>query len=92
VMRGLTDLQAWAKGDLKLTAREARPLPLPKMTAKEVVRVRAQVNASQVAFARILNVSRKTVEAWESGARSPGGPALKLLAVAARHPEVLLEV
>ena len=53
--------------------------------------IRGKLWWSKDDVARVFNVSRKTVEAWESGARSPGGPALKLLAVAARHPEVLLE-
>lgn len=90
-MRGLLEVKAYLSGELKLTAREARPLPLPKMTATDVTKIREQMQASQAAFAGILNVSEKTVQAWESGARSPRGAALKLLAVASRHPEVLLE-
>jgi putative transcriptional regulator len=39
----------------------------------------------------MLNVSPRTVQAWESNARTPSDAALKLLHVARRHPEVLLE-
>jgi putative transcriptional regulator len=45
---------------------------------------------SQAAFARILNVSPRTVQAWETSARRPSDAALKLLAVAKKNPEVLL--
>jgi putative transcriptional regulator len=39
----------------------------------------------------MLNVSVKTVQAWEQGVRKPSDAALKLLAIAEKHPEVLLD-
>ena len=30
-------------------------------------------------FARVLNASVSTVQKWETGDKTPGGPALKLL-------------
>jgi len=60
------------------------------MGAKEVLAVRAQLRVSQAAFARILNVSPRTVQAWESSARRPSDAALKLLSVAKKNPEALL--
>jgi putative transcriptional regulator len=51
-----------------------------------------QLPYSQSAFAYLLNVSPKTVQAWEQGLRSPSDAALKLLAIAEKHPEVLLDV
>ena len=39
----------------------------------------------------MLNISTKTVQAWEQGSREPGDAALKLLSIAKKHPEVLLE-
>jgi putative transcriptional regulator len=41
-------------------------------------------------FARLLNVSLKTVQAWEQGIRQPGDAALKLLTIARKNPEALL--
>ena len=46
---------------------------------------------SQAAFARILNVSPRTVQAWEADARQPSDAALKLLSVAQKYPEVLFD-
>ena len=54
-------------------------------------RLRQQLKYSQSVFARVLNVSPKTVQAWEQGIRVPSDAALKLLSIAKRHPEVLLE-
>jgi DNA-binding transcriptional regulator YiaG len=40
----------------------------------------------------VLNVSVKTVQGWEQGIREPSDAWLKLLSIAAKHQEVLLEV
>ncbi|MCX7186969.1 MAG: helix-turn-helix domain-containing protein [Methylophilales bacterium] len=37
------------------------------------------------AFAGYLNVSKSTVEKWESGDKHPTGAALRLLSVVSRH-------
>jgi DNA-binding transcriptional regulator YiaG len=39
------------------------------------------MNYSQSIFAMVLNVSTKTVQAWESAERSPSGASLRLLEV-----------
>jgi putative transcriptional regulator len=61
------------------------------MSSAEIARVRKRLKYSQSIFARVLNVSTKTVQAWEQGARVPSEAALKLLTIAKKHPEVLLE-
>ena len=38
----------------------------------------------------MLDISRKTVQALEQGSGEPSDAALKLLAIAKKHPEVLL--
>jgi len=57
-----------------------------------VVRVRMNSGLSQTQFAAALGVSKRTLERWEQGRREPSGAAQTLLKIAARHPEVLLEV
>src|SRR3954469_20735652 len=88
---GLEDVIAYHRGKRTLTARDVEFRPLRKLGARDVAKVRARLRVSQVAFARLLNVSPRTVQAWESNARTPSDAALKLLHVARRHPEVLLE-
>jgi putative transcriptional regulator len=75
------------RADLSTTVLPAPPRPMSK---SEIVRLRQQLNCSQAVFARLLNVSVKTVQAWEQGLREPGDAALKLLNIAQKHPEALL--
>ncbi len=58
----------------------------------EVVRIRLNSGLSQVQFAAALGVSKRTLEQWEQGRRSPSGAAKQLLKIVERHPEVLIEV
>jgi putative transcriptional regulator len=87
---GLEDAIAYHRGARQLTVRDVELKPPAPMGAKEVLAVRARLRVSQAAFARILNVSPRTVQAWETNARHPSDAALKLLSVAKRNPGVLL--
>ena len=49
--------------------------------------VRKQTGLSQTQFARLIGVSKRTLENWEQGRRSPTGPARALLKIVARDPE-----
>jgi putative transcriptional regulator len=48
--------------NLRTTLVPVRP---PKFLPKDVIRLRKRINISQVLFARMLNVSAKTVQSWE---------------------------
>lgn len=74
------------KRSLRTTTLPAPPKPL---NGRAVKRVRASLHASQAVFARFLNVSTKLVQAWEANRRTPQGPALVLLHIAARQPDVI---
>jgi putative transcriptional regulator len=65
------------------------PLPPQPLNGRAVKRVRAALHVSQAVFARYLNVSTKLVQAWEANRRRPDGPALLLLHIAARQPQVI---
>ncbi len=91
IAAGLQDAIAFHRGQRVLTVREVEVRPPSKLGAKDVALLRRRLRVSQAALARLLNVSPRTVQAWERNARSPSDAALKLLHVAKRHPEVLLE-
>ena len=43
-------------------------------------------------FAKLLGVSKRTLEQWEQGRRQPSGAAKTLLRVAELHPEALRDI
>jgi putative transcriptional regulator len=84
------DYERGKRKDLPVT-RVAVPRPPKPMSSGEIIRVRQKLNCSQSVFAMLLNISPRTVQVWEQGARTPSDAALKLLNIAKKHPEVLLD-
>src|SRR5256885_11793106 len=83
--------QGGGKGGGALIPPFAVPTPPKPRTAAQIVATRRNIKCSQSTFARMLNVSVKTVQAWEQGIRKPSDAALKLLAIAEKYPEALLD-
>ena len=57
------------------------------LTGNDVKKIRQTASMTQTALAEFLGVSLKTVEAWESGYRKPGGAACRLLCLVEANPE-----
>ena len=57
---------------------------------EDIKAIRSKVNMSQSEFAFMIGVSVATLQNWEQGRRTPGGPARALLKIAAENPEALL--
>ena len=99
IVGGLEEALAYRRGTLPgvrvtrvlLTARTAEVRPAPAYDARRITALRARLRLSQPVFARALNVSPETIRAWEQGKRRPDGAALRLLQVAERHPEAIVE-
>ena len=62
----------------------------PAYTAVEVRKLREDLKLSQGLFEKVLNVSVNTVRKWEQDERHPSGPSARLLQIAEKHPEYLL--
>ena len=52
-----------------------------------VAEVRERTGLSQTQFARLIGVSKRTLENWEQHRRCPTGPARALLKIVAKDPE-----
>ena len=74
----------------RISVRQAPAEPRQR-DKKDIVALRERLNFSQGMLARALNVSPSTVQAWEAGRRTPSDAALKLLAIAEKHPEALFD-
>lgn len=74
------------RNDLRTTILPELP---KKLSQNEIISLRKDLNCSQAVFARALNVSLRTIQAWEQGLREPSDAALKLLSIARKQPEIL---
>ncbi len=80
--KGLEEIIAYKKGKITLKSELIEiPEPPERYSSRAIKRIRAKGNYSQGVFAKILNVSLNTVQAWESGERNPNHAALRLLEI-----------
>lgn len=86
LLASVQQAKAIERGELK----PARISTVPPAT--DIAGVRGKLGLSQSKFAAVLGISTDTLQNWEQGRRRPTGPAKVLLKIAAKHPEVLLEV
>ena len=85
---GMEEILLFAQGKLALKTTDL-PKLAPKLRASEVQKIRKHCRMSQYAFAGVLNVSVKTVQSWEQGARLPSQATLRLLQVMEKSPETV---
>ncbi len=78
----LESIRAIKRGEGKCYTME---LPEPKAT-------RERLNLGHSAFAALFGISASTLEDWEERQHKPSGAAISLLLVAAKRPDVLLDV
>jgi putative transcriptional regulator len=88
---GLTEAVQYAKGKLSLRTVQVPDAP-PEIAAKEVTSLRTKTGMSQAVFARVLNVSTKTVQSWEQGERKPSHAALRMLQVFRASPTFVIKI
>lgn len=57
-----------------------------------IIKIRHKTGLSQSGFSELLGVSVRTLQDWEQGRRQPSGPAVSLLRIADKYPEVFIEL
>jgi putative transcriptional regulator len=85
----LREAAAHARGQLNLKTTQVAK-KAATLSPKKIRQIRATLKASTPVFAAYLNVSPDAVRSWENNRRQPSGPALRLLEIAAKRPEVLV--
>ena len=58
---------------------------------QDIAALRRFVRLTQEQFAKAMGISVHTLRNWEQGRRTPEGPALALLRIAAKHPRIIRE-
>ena len=84
LIEGVREAGAYLRG-------ESEPADVAFVDEPDPRRIREGLGITQEQFAAALCISVATLRNWEQGRREPGGPAMRLLQIAAKHPEVLLE-
>jgi putative transcriptional regulator len=92
IRKGLEEAIQHARGEitLKTTVVELPDEP-PEIDAPTLVAIRDQSRMSQAVFARLLNVSPKTVQSWEQGIRTPSHASRRLIQIYSQHPETVCQ-
>lgn len=62
-----------------------------QVEVNEVVEARQGTGLSQAEFASALSISKRTLQEWEQGRRSPSGAAQALIRIARKHPKIVRE-
>ena len=92
IRQGLEEAIRHARGEITLkTTRAELPDEPPEIDAPTLVALRDQSRMSQSVFARLLNVSTKTVQSWEQGVRNPSHAARRLIQIFSQHPETVCQ-
>jgi putative transcriptional regulator len=81
--RSIRQAGAIARGERKPSRRN-------DFTPSRIQAVRESSGLSQAQFARLLNVSVKTLQNWEQARREPTGPAKALLQIVEKEPAAAL--
>ena len=91
LVRSLAEVRGGLGGQAgKLTMKTVEIPDPPRFDAKAVHALRDRLGLSQGLFAKLLGVSRKLVEAWEAGTRTPSAMACRLLDAIGRSPSLFV--
>jgi putative transcriptional regulator len=89
LVQSLTEVRDGLRGQPgKLTMKTVEIPDSPDFDAKAVHQLRERLGLSQGLFAKLVGVSRKLVEAWETGTRTPSPMACRLFDAIGRNPSV----
>jgi putative transcriptional regulator len=64
---------------------------ITQVPVNEVAEARQSTGLSQADFASALSISKRILQEWEQGRRSPSGAAKALIRIARKHPKVVRE-
>ena len=81
IMQGLQEAVDYNKGEIKARSSTIYVKPIQKYKADSIRSIRNSLGMTQLVFANFMGVSKKTVEAWESGKNTPNGSASRILSM-----------
>ena len=86
IARGLNEAIAFEEGKLPAKTTKYTVAPVTSFAPGEIKEIRTSAGMTQAIFAAYMGVSKKTVEAWESGRNHPAGASCRLLSITKADP------
>jgi putative transcriptional regulator len=86
---GFDALEAQRAGKRTLRTHVVKGTPVPKITARELTKVRKDMNLSRGLFAGYLRTNVRTLENWEQGRAKRNAQAALLIRLVRRFPDTV---
>jgi len=86
---GMAALAESCEGKRTLRTHAVEFKPAPKVTPKELIRVRKSLNMSRALFAVYLRTNVRTLENWEQGRAKPNAQAALLINLVKLFPDTV---
>jgi putative transcriptional regulator len=89
LLEGFDALADQRAGKRTLRTHALKVNPAPKITARELAKVRQDMNLSRGLFASYLRTNVRTLENWELGRAKPNAQAALLIRMVQRFPDTV---
>lgn len=89
VSEGMAALAEARQGKRTLRTHAVEYKPAPKVTPKELIRVRQDLKISRALFAVYLRTNVRTLENWEQGRAKPNAQAALLINLVKLYPDTV---
>lgn len=86
---GLDALEGRRAGKRTLRTHTVKVKPAPKISARELEKIRKDMNLSRGLFAGYLRTNVRTLENWEQGRAKPNAQAALLIRLVQRYPDTV---
>ena len=86
---GMAALGEARQGKRTLRTHSVEFKPAPKVSARDLVRLRQQLKLSRALFATYLRTNVRTLENWEQGRAKPNAQAALLINLVRRYPDTV---
>jgi putative transcriptional regulator len=89
LQEGVEALASAREGKRTLRTHPIEFRAAPRITPKDLIRVRERLNLSRALFAGYLRTNVRTLENWEQGRARPNAQAALLIALVSRFPDTV---
>lgn len=89
LLEGFDALRDHRAGKRTLRTHIVKIQPAPRISARELAKLRKDMNLSRGLFARYLRTNVRTLENWEQGRARPNAQAALLIRLVQRYPDTV---